>query len=59
MELQRENDYLRLVIMNLSYILQIIALESSIALVLPFWWENKTLSSFLDSRMDCIPDVAP
>ena len=59
MELQRDKDYLRLVIMTLSSLLQIIALECPTALVWHYWWENKTPSSLLGSPMDCLPDVAP
>ena len=59
MELQRDKDYLRLVIMTLSNLLQIIALECPTALVWHYWWENKTPSSLLGSPMDCLPDVAP
>ena len=59
MELQRDKEYLRLVIMTLSNLLQIIALECPTALVWHYWWENKTPSSLLGSPMDCLPDVAP
>ena len=37
MELQRDKDYLRLVIMTLSNLLQIIALECPTALVWHYW----------------------
>ena len=59
LELQRDKDYSRMIIMTLSAIMMSVSVECPTAMVWHYWSDNKTPSSLLGSPMDCLPDIRP
>ena len=59
LELQRDKDYCRMIIMTLSAVMMQVSVDCPTAMVWHYWSDNKTPSSLLGSPMDCLPDVRP
>ena len=54
-----DDSYTRFIILSLSSVVQMIALECPTALVWNYFGENKTPSYFLGSPLDYLPNCAP
>ena len=59
MELQRDRDYCRMIILTLSAVIMQVSQDCPTAMVWHYWSDNKTPSSLLGSPMDVLPDVRP
>ena len=59
LELQRDEDYCRMIIMTLSAVVMQVTVDCPSAMVWHYWSDNKTPSCLLGSPMDCLPDVRP
>ena len=59
LELQRDKDYCRMIIMTLSAVMMQVTVDCPAAMVWHYWSDNKTPSCLLGSPMDCLPDVRP
>ena len=56
LELQRDKEYCRLIIMTLSAVVMQVCLDCPTAMVWHYWADNKTPASLLGSPMDHLPD---
>jgi len=59
LELQRDKEWCRIIIITLSSIMQQICMDCPTAMVWHYYSENKTPASLLGSPMDWLPDVRP